>query len=225
MNFLQTPVTFPNPRTADRNGIVGIGGDLQVATLVQAYTKGIFPWFSESDPMPVWWSPPERMILIPGEEKVSKSMKQVLKKGTVECSFDEAFEAVIRNCAYAERPDQDGTWITEEMIQAYLKLHEAGYAHSIEVWRDDLLIGGLYGVAVGKAFCGESMFSAEPNASKIAFIKLCQWLKDHDFKILDCQNHTAHLESLGAYLVKREDYLTILQTAVSLPGIPGLWSL
>lgn len=221
--FLQSPVEFPDPNMADSMGIVAVGADLTVETLLKAYSKGIFPWFGEDDPVPIWWSPPERMVLFPGEEISSKSMKQLMRNSKFECSFDEAFEDVIRCCAEVYRPDQDGTWITEEMIQAYVKLHKAGYAHSLEVWSEGTLIGGLYGVSIGKLFCGESMFSLQPNASKIAFIKFSQWLKKEGFMLLDCQNHTPHLESLGAVMISRSEYLKRVEEAVEFPTRKGKW--
>lgn len=221
--FLQSPVLFPNPETADSEGILAVGADLKVETLIQAYSMGIFPWFSEYDPYPVWWSPPERMVLVPGEHKVSKSMNQVLRKNPFTFTLDLAFEQVIQHCAEVYREDQGGTWITQEMIEAYVELHKHGYAHSAEIWSDGRLVGGLYGVSLGKIFCGESMFSLLPNASKFAFIKLSDWLKNQGFILLDCQNYTAHLESMGAALIPRKDYLNILAKATKIETLRGKW--
>lgn len=220
---LKRPVVFPSADSADEDGVVAFGGDLSVDTLLQAYRTGIFPWFSASDPLPIWWSPPVRMVLPPGRHYTSKSMKQVMNRNTFSCTFDKDFRSVIEVCAMIDRDDQDGTWITQEMIEAYCDLHKAGYAHSVEVWKGETLVGGLYGVAINGAFCGESMFSLVSNASKFAFIQLSEFLKRNGFMILDCQNYTEHLESLGAFLINRNDYLVILNEALKLPGIPGTW--
>ncbi len=222
--FLQSPVNFPDPTQANEMGLVGFGGDLEVETLIKAYSKGIFPWFSEEDPFPIWWSPPERMVLVPGQHKVSKSMRQVLNKGDYEFTFDTAFSEVISHCAGVYREEQDGTWITEDMMESYIKLHKAGYAHSAEVWRNGKLIGGLYGVSLGGIFCGESMFSLEANTSKIAFIKLSEWTKNQGFKLIDCQNYTDHLASMGAGLISRAEYLDVLKKALDLPTLQGDWN-
>lgn len=221
--FLQASSKFPDADSADGMGVVAVGADLKPETLLHAYSKGIFPWFSEYDPYPVWWSPPERMVLIPGEHKESKSMKQLRRQKRFEFSFDEAFETVIHNCAAVYRPDQGGTWITEEMIAAYTELHKLGFAHSAEVWENNRLVGGLYGVSLGGLFCGESMFSLVPNASKFAFIELSERLHKNGFQLIDCQNHTDHLESLGAFLVSRDQYLKKLDDALEMPSIKGKW--
>ncbi len=222
--FLQSPVNFPDPNQANDMGILGFGGDLEVETLIKAYSQGIFPWFSEEDPFPIWWSPPERMVLVPGQHKVSKSMKQVLAKADFEFTFDTAFTEVISHCAGVYREDQDGTWITADMMNAYVELHKAGYAHSAEVWRNGKLIGGLYGVSLGGVFCGESMFSLEANASKIAFIKLSEWTDKQGFNLIDCQNYTAHLASMGARLIDRLEYLGLLKEALEMQTLNGKWN-
>lgn len=187
-----------------------MGGDLSPARLLLAYRSGIFPWFGDDDPI-LWWSPPERCVLYPDGLRVSKSMQQVLRRSQFEFKINTAFEAVITACATAPREGQDGTWITEEMKQAYIALHRMGHAHSAEVWQDGRLAGGLYGVRIGAVFCGESMFSRVSNASKAALIQYTRQLAAEGIKLIDCQNHTAHLESLGAAMIPRDSYLAQLE--------------
>jgi len=196
-------IVFPNPELADEDGLLAVGGDLSAKRLILAYQNGIFPWFSDDDPI-CWYSPHERCVIYPGKLKVSKSMKQVLKNGGFKVTADKAFGKVIANCAKIPRKDQPGTWITKEMQEAYINLHQLGWAHSIEVWQNDTLVGGLYGVAINKVFCGESMFSLVSNASKIAMIFLCQ---QSDFELIDCQLPNDHLLSLGAEMIDREEYM------------------
>lgn len=200
-------IVFPNPELADPDGFLAVGGDLSIDRLILAYENGIFPWFSEDDPI-CWYSPHERCIIYPDEVKISKSMSKVIDSGIFELSFDQAFEEVILNCAKVGRKDQTGTWITEEMQQAYLALHHQGYASSVEVWRDGMLVGGLYGVVMGNVFCGESMFSLESNASKTALIHLC---RSGQFQLIDCQLPNDHLLSMGAVMISRTNYLDYLQ--------------
>lgn len=199
-------VVFPNPELADEDGLLAIGGDLSPERLILAYHHGIFPWFSDDDPI-CWYSPHERCVIYPERIKVSKSMKQVLKNGGFNVTLDKCFADVIAKCAKAPRKDQPGTWITAEMQQAYIKLHQLGWAHSVEVWKNNALVGGLYGIAVGDVFCGESMFSLVSNASKVALIFLCQ---QTNFKLIDCQLPNEHLLSLGAEMVDRETYMQVL---------------
>ncbi|MGE6220074.1 leucyl/phenylalanyl-tRNA--protein transferase [Nubsella zeaxanthinifaciens] len=199
-------VVFPNPELADEDGLLAIGGDLSPERLILAYHHGIFPWFSDDDPI-CWYSPHERCVIYPERIKVSKSMKQVLKNGGFNVTVDECFADVIAKCAKAPRKDQPGTWITAEMQQAYIKLHQLGWAHSVEVWKNNGLVGGLYGIAVSDVFCGESMFSLVSNASKVALIFLCQ---QTNFKLIDCQLPNEHLLSLGAEMVDRETYMQVL---------------
>ena len=199
-------VVFPNPELADEDGLLAIGGDLSPERLILAYHHGIFPWFSDDDPI-CWYSPHERCVIYPERIKVSKSMKQVLKNGGFNVTVDECFADVIAKCAKAPRKDQPGTWITAEMQQAYIKLHQLGWAHSVEVWKNNALVGGLYGIAVSDVFCGESMFSLVSNASKVALIFLCQ---QTNFKLIDCQLPNEHLLSLGAEMVDRETYMEVL---------------
>lgn len=213
---------FP-PVDHAEEGILAIGGDLSPERLISAYASGIFPWFSKNDPI-VWWAPDPRCILYPTKLKVSKSMKQVLRKKHFSVTFDTQFSSVIKECAEQNRPGQDGTWITNEMLQAYTKLHEMGVAHSVEVWNKDKLVGGLYGVSLGKAFFGESMFFKESNASKVAFISLVKFLEKHNFELIDCQIETSHLVSLGAELISRSSFMNKLKTALNQPTLQGDWT-
>ncbi|WP_026903871.1 leucyl/phenylalanyl-tRNA--protein transferase [Pedobacter glucosidilyticus] len=205
---LSEDLVFPNPAHAEEDGLLAVGGDLSVERLLLAYSHGIFPWFNDDTPI-LWYAPHERFVLFPDEIKISKSMKQVLKRQEFQISLNKAFADVITACATINRDGQDGTWITTDMQAAYIKLHEKGYAHAVEVWKDEKLVGGLYGVLINGVFCGESMFARVSNASKMALIWLCQNL---ELKLIDCQVHTAHLESMGARMIDRESYLKILQS-------------
>jgi leucyl/phenylalanyl-tRNA--protein transferase len=199
---------FPDPALADEDGLLAIGGDLKPERLIKAYQQGIFPWFSEGDPI-LWFAPHDRCVVFPEKVKVSKSMAKLLKTEFFSLTINQAFEQVIRSCAKVDRTKQgqDGTWITEDMQQAYIRLHHLGVARSLEVWHDGLLVGGLYGITMNRVFCGESMFSLMSNASKFAFIKLCH---DGSFDLIDCQLPNDHLMSLGAELIPAADYLKIL---------------
>ncbi|WP_316745160.1 leucyl/phenylalanyl-tRNA--protein transferase [Pedobacter antarcticus] len=202
---------FPDPELGEDDGLLGIGGDLSIDRLLLAYTNGIFPWFSEGDPI-CWYSPPERCVIFPEHIKISKSMRKIVRDGTFRVSRNEAFREVIANCAQSPRKDQDGTWITNEMQNAYIALHETGYAHSIEVWQDDKLAGGLYGLEINGFFCGESMFSLISNASKTALIWLCT---NPVYRLVDCQIQNDHLMSMGAEMISRATYISLLKE----PGI------
>ena len=207
MIWLSEKIVFPPYEIANEDGVLAFGGDLSAERLVHAYKNGIFPWFNEGEPI-VWYSPWERMVLFPQEVKVSKSMRQVLRKGGFSITENKAFKDVIFNCRHIDRFNQLGTWITDEMEDAYINLHEKGIAKSIEVWIDDKLVAGLYGVDVGNGiFCGESMFSKSNNMSKVAFIHLA---KNCGYKLIDCQVHNDHLESLGAREIDRNDFLRML---------------
>jgi len=197
---------------ADIDGLLAVGGDLSTDRLVEAYTNGIFPWYSEDQPI-LWFSPDPRMVLFPKELHISKSMKQLLRKDQFEVTFNKDFDTVIYNCATVKRVEQDGTWITNDMQKAYKKMHILGYAISVEVWFDSELVGGLYGIwlADKKIFCGESMFSKVNNASKFGFIKLVEWLKQKEVNLIDCQVYTDHLASLGAREISRAEFLTFLK--------------
>jgi len=212
MYLLTDEILFPHPSESDANGLVAIGGDLSTERLLHAYTNGIFPWFNEGEPL-LWWSPNPRMVLFPKELRVSKSLRVILKKEVFHITFNTAFEAVIQQCAQIKRADQDDTWITNDMTKAYTKLHKQGIASSVEVWQEEKLVGGLYGIDLKdkKIFCGESMFSKVNNASKAGFITLVHTLKDKAYKLIDCQMHTNHLESLGAREIDRKEFLEILK--------------
>jgi leucyl/phenylalanyl-tRNA---protein transferase len=204
---LDDRLLFPDPALAEEDGLLAVGGDLSVDRLLLAYRNGIFPWYNDDTPI-LWYSPHERFVLFPDALKVSKSMRQLMRSGRLSVTHDQCFERVIEECSATARNGQDGTWITTEMKRAYIRLHHEGYAHSIEVWKDGELAGGLYGVEVGPVFCGESMFSTVSNASKMALINLCQTGK---YKLIDCQVHTEHLESMGARMISREEYMSILK--------------
>ena len=207
MIWLPEEIVFPPYEIANEDGVLAFGGDLSAERLVYAYKNGIFPWFNEGEPI-VWYSPWERMVLFPQEVKVSKSMRKVLRKGGFTITENKAFKDVIFNCRHIDRFDQLGTWITDDMEDAYINLHEKGIAKSIEVWVDDKLVAGLYGVdAENGIFCGESMFSKASNMSKVAFIHLA---KNCGYKLIDCQVHNDHLESLGAREIDRDDFLKML---------------
>ncbi len=207
MYFLNNDIKFPDVSLASKEGIIAIGGDLAPERLVLAYQSGIFPWFDDDEPI-IWWSPDPRFVLFPKDLKVSKSMRQVLRNSDFEITVNADFKAVIHHCSNIKRDGQQSTWITQNMISAYLELHEMGYALSVETWRNGNLVGGLYGVDVGNGvFCGESMFSLESNASKVAFITFVQ---QSDYKLIDCQVYTNHLASLGAKDIPREVFMTYL---------------
>lgn len=205
LQVLDDKLWFPPPEAALEDGLLAIGGDLSTERLLLAYRNGIFPWFD--DEVPLWWCPDPRFVLYPAELKVSKSMKQLLKKETFRFTTNTAFEQVINHCRQTPRKGQDGTWITEEVRRAYTELHRMGYAHSAEAWQEGTLVGGLYGIRMGKAFFGESMFSHANNASKYAFIKYVHQLQSEGVRLIDCQVYTAHLESLGAKMIDRSLFL------------------
>ena len=200
-------IWFPKPELADEDGLLAVGGDLSAERLVLAYQNGIFPWYSDDSPV-LWYAPHERFVLFPEKVKISSTMRKLLKTGKFRITFDHAFPEVIRSCAKSPREDQPGTWITGDMQLAYINLFQLGYAHSVEVWENDLLVGGLYGLQINHVFCGESMFSAVSNASKAALIYLCQ---NKDYTLIDCQVYTSHLESLGAEFISRSGYLDFLK--------------
>ena len=204
---LDKRILFPEPALAEPDGLLAVGGDLSTERLLLAYQNGIFPWYSEGEPI-LWFSPHERFVLFPGELKISKSMKQVLGSNRFIITNDECFDDVVSACSAIERRGQDGTWITSAMKAAYKKLHAKGYAHSTEVWQQNNLVGGLYGVNIGNVFCGESMFNLAANASKTALIHLCS---SGLYRLIDCQVHTPHLESMGARMISREEYMEVLR--------------
>lgn len=204
---LSEELVFPNPNLAEEDGLLAIEGDLSTERLLLAYKNGIFPWFGDDSPI-LWHSPKMRFVLFPNEVKISKSMQQLMKSRKYKITINTAFEKVINACADVKRADQESTWITTEMKQAYIKLHQLGYVHSVETWENDQLIGGLYGVMINQVFCGESMFSYQSNASKMALIWLCQNI---ELKLIDCQIHSNHLATLGARMIDRESFMSFLK--------------
>ncbi|MES9856754.1 MAG: leucyl/phenylalanyl-tRNA--protein transferase [Sedimenticola sp.] len=214
---------FPPVSVAERepNGLLAIGGDLSPERLLNAYRHGIFPWYSDDQPI-LWWSPDPRMVLFPEKIKISRSLRKSLKNRPFRVTFDHAFEPVIRACG-DPRGDGQGTWITEEMIEAYCLLNGLGYAHSVEVWLDDRLAGGLYGVAIGGVFFGESMFSRQSDASKVALAHLSKLISLRGYGMIDCQIHSAHLGSLGAEEIPRIEFSRLLEQWCMAPGYPGSW--
>lgn len=210
MVFLNDNLIFPSVEMATSEGIVAIGGDLGIERLLLAYRSGIFPWYNEEEPI-VWWSPDPRFVLFPEKLKVTKSMQSVLNNGRFRFTINRAFTSVLQNCKSITRKDQEGTWITPEIQNAYTTLHELGFAHSAEAWMNGELVGGLYGIRLGNVFFGESMFSKVSNASKFAFINYVHQLKKENIALIDCQVHTTHLESLGAKMIKRAAFLELLK--------------
>ncbi len=207
MYFLNKNLQFPEVNVATNDGLVAVGGDLSIERLLLAYKQGIFPWFEDDEPI-LWWSPDPRFVLFPDKLKISKSSRQLLRSNRFKITHNKDFEGVINACAAIKRHGQSSTWITNSMVEAYVKLYEAGYARSVEVWQDNKLVGGLYGVDLGNnIFCGESMFTKVSNASKIGFISLIQ---QSNYKLIDCQIHTSHLESLGAESISRDAFLSYL---------------
>ena len=208
MNWLNKDIKFPDVSTANPDGLLAVGGDLSCDRLIEAYSNGIFPWFEMDEPI-LWWSPDPRFVLFPSKLKVSKSMKQVLRNSSFVVTVNRDFKTVINHCSKIKRNGQEGTWITKNMIEAYCKLHKLGYAKSVEVWQNNELVGGLYGVDLGnQIFCGESMFSKVSNASKVAFISFMQ---NTNYRLIDCQVHTSHLESLGAEHISRKEFIKLLK--------------
>jgi leucyl/phenylalanyl-tRNA---protein transferase len=209
---LEDSIQFPPVHFSEPDGLLAMGGDLSPERLINAYRHGIFPWY-ENDPI-LWWCPDPRFVLFPEELYISKSMQSEFRKGRFRFSTNKAFSEVIRNCKVTRRAGQDSTWITPEVEKAYTNLHSLGYAHSAEAWLDDKLVGGLYGIRIGKVFFGESMFSHQSNASKFAFITYVQQLKLEGVELVDCQVYTAHLESLGARMIPRKDFIARLSTLI-----------
>lgn len=209
ITFLGPELWFPPAHYASADGLLAAGGDLSPARLLLAYKSGIFPWFND-DSLILWWSPDPRMVLFPNKIRISKSMRRLLKSDRFRLTKNAEFKTVITNCADAKRPNQQGTWITDQMIEAYLQLHRSGQAVSYEVWEGEQLVGGLYGIDLGRIFCGESMFSRVSNASKFAFIRMVQEMAAKDYALIDCQMYTPHLASMGAETIPRKQFLQIL---------------
>lgn len=222
--WLPTESIFPPVSRAlrDPNGLLAAGGDLSPERLLSAYRQGVFPWYSAGEPI-LWWSPDPRMVLFPDAMRITRSLAKTLKNADYAVRLDTAFAQVVAACAATPRPGQSGTWITAEMQAAYVRLHALGHAHSVETWHAGRLIGGLYGVTVGRAFCGESMFSHAADASKIALAHLCRYLAAHGYGIIDCQMETAHLASLGARPIPRDEYLARLAALADGGDPPGRW--
>jgi len=212
MVVLDDKLWFPNPNEAMEDGLLAIGGDLSPQRLLLAYRSGIFPWYN--DDIPLWWHPDPRFVLFPQELLISKSMRQVIAKNAFEFRVNSSFKEVITNCKNIDRKEQDGTWINNDVIDAYTKLHNLGFAYSAEAWQDDKLVGGLYGIKLGNIFFGESMFSHKSNASKFAFIKYAEELVNEGIVLIDCQVYTEHLESLGAKMISREGFMMMLETNI-----------
>ncbi len=221
--LLDKNLIFPPVEQAIEGGILAVGGDLSPERLLLAYREGIFPWYSEGEPI-IWWSPDPRFVLFPDELRISRTTRQVLARKIFDISFDSDFEGVITRCASVKRRRQRGTWITEEMRDAYIELHRLGYVHSVESWREGRLVGGLYGVSLGRIFFGESMFALESNASKVALVTLVKVLKLKGFKLIDSQVYTEHMEHFGAREIPRGEYLTLLKECLRDETLKGSWN-
>jgi len=220
---LTSSIVFPSPDDATHDGLLAVGGDLSSERLLLAYQLGIFPWYAEGQPI-LWWSPDPRLVLDPRDFHTTRRLRQTLKKGTFEVTFDTAFAEVIQGCAAAPRKGQEGTWITPEMEQAYIRLHEQGFAHSVESWWNGHLVGGVYGVSLGRCFFGESMFFRKTDASKVAFAALIEQLKRWDFHMIDAQVTTEHLLRLGAKEIPRRVFLQRLRKSLRFPTLQGKWN-
>lgn len=216
-------IEFPPPYLAREDGLLAVGGDLSVDRLLLAYQMGIFPWYNWDEPV-LWWSPDPRLVLSPQNIRISRSLAKILKRHVYRITMDTAFDRVIDACAAIRTEKGQGTWIGKNMIKAYNRLHEKGFAHSVEAWHGDTLVGGLYGVSLGRCFFGESMFAREPNASKVAFATLCLKLADLDFDLIDCQVKTEHLMRFGAREMPRDDFLDILNRSLNYPTWSGSWT-
>jgi leucyl/phenylalanyl-tRNA--protein transferase len=219
----EDPELFPPLEAAlhEPEGLIAVGGDLGEARLLAAYRQGIFPWFEEPDPI-LWWSPDPRAVIFPSELHLSRSLRKRLRQAPFRISADTAFKSVMAGCA-AQRPESTGTWIGRGMHRAYTGLHHAGYAHSVEAWKGGLLVGGLYGVAIGRVFFGESMFALAPDASKIAFAHLAVQLREWNYALIDCQQDTAHMQRFGSRRIARGEFRDILAINTVLPGVPTPW--
>lgn len=220
---LNEELRFPHPRLATKGGLLAVGGDLTPERLLLAYSNGIFPWYSEGRPI-LWWCPTPRLVLEPHAIRINRTLRKVMKRKTYRLTMDLAFETVIDACADVPRPEQDGTWITADMRDAYIELHRLGFAHSVEAWEGTSLVGGLYGLSIGGMFCGESMFALRPNASKIAFSTLAVQLERWLFDLIDCQVVTEHLTRFGAHEIELDDFLARVHASVKSPTRRGPWS-
>ena len=221
--YLTDEHIFPPPHLAEKEGLLAVGGDLSEERLLLAYRMGIFPWYSDEEPV-LWWSPDPRLVLYPKEIKVSKTLNKIIKKDKFDITVDQAFAEVISECAKIRAENNEGTWIVEDMIKAYCGLYESGYAHSVEAWHKGELAGGLYGVSLGKSFFGESMFTKISNASNVAFVKLVEHLTALSFDMIDCQIRTEHMIRFGARDIPRDLFLQQLKKSLDVPTIKGKWS-
>ncbi len=223
--ILSDNITFPPVHLAEEEGLLAIGGDLSRKRLLHAYSQGIFPWYAQGEPI-LWWSPDPRLVLFPSEIKISRSLNKILRRQIFHVTMDTAFEQVITACAHVRKMNNEGTWLVDEMIQAYCELHRAGYAHSVEAWCEDgSLAGGLYGVSLGRCFFGESMFMRKSNASKVALVGLTRYLAKREFQLIDCQVTTNHMQSLGAREISRRKFLSYLDEALQAPTLVGSWKM
>ena len=220
--YLTDEHIFPPPQLAEKEGLLAVGGDLSQDRLLLAYSMGIFPWYSDEEPL-LWWSPDPRLVLYPKEIKISKTLKKIIKKDEFGITMDQAFAGVIRECAQIRSENSAGTWINEDMMQAYCGLHQSGYAHSVEAWYKGELAGGLYGVSLGKSFFGESMFTRISNASNVALIKLAEYLAALSFDMIDCQVRTEHMIRFGAREISRDHFLQQLKESLGKETIKGKW--
>jgi leucyl/phenylalanyl-tRNA---protein transferase len=222
--LLSDKFIFPSAELAGNDGLLAVGGDLKQKRLLLAYQMGIFPWFSDGDPI-LWWSPDPRLVLYPPEIKISRSLQRLIRKQAFQITMDTAFERVVRECVSVRIENDEDTWITEEMIDAYCRLHASGYAHSVEVWSDGRIAGGLYGVSLGRCFFGESMFTRIANGSKVALVALTRYLTGLSFTMIDCQVTSDHLLRFGAREIPRQDFLEQLKGALDFPTIRGRWAM
>lgn len=221
--ILDSHPVFPDPECGDPDGLLAVGGDLSLERLLAAYEKGIFPWYDDNNPI-LWWSPSPRLILLPHQLRYPRNLRRLLRVNPFRITFDRAFEAVIRNCSRALRPYGPGTWLTEEMIEAFIRLHLAGYAHSVEAWSSDGLAGGLYGVSLGRAFYGESMFRRQDGASKVCLVRLARELESRGVHFIDCQQTTKHMQAVGAFEVSGREFRVRLEAALGYPTLMGSWA-
>ncbi|MEE8551834.1 MAG: leucyl/phenylalanyl-tRNA--protein transferase [Desulfobacterales bacterium] len=222
--LLSDKIAFPPPRLAPRDGLLAVGGDLSQKRLLLAYSMGIFPWFSDNEPI-IWWSPDPRLVLYPRDVRVSRTLRKIIKKNMFHLTMDSAFDQVINQCAQTRLQNNEGTWLVKDMIDAYCKLHESGFAHSVEAWYNNKLVGGLYGVSLGRCFFGESMFAHFSNASNVALVRLVEYLNDLSFDMIDCQVTTDHLIRFGAREIPRIRFLEQLEKSLEKPTLRGKWSL
>jgi len=220
--LLSDTIEFPSPHLASKNGLLAVGGDLSQKRLLLAYRRGIFPWFSNNEPI-LWWSPDPRLVLYPHEIRISKTLNKIIKKNMFDVTMDLAFNQVISQCAQVRLEKNEGTWINNDMIHAYCKLYDSGFAHSVEVWHQGDLAGGLYGISIGNCFFGESMFTRVSNASNVGFVKLLEYLRELSFDMIDCQVYTEHLTRFGARQIPRTQFLNQLEKSLTAPTRKGKW--